>query len=49
VTASTETAELMDAPVDVLAGNGHFPWLEAPGCLRLSLERLLSAANRPGA
>jgi pimeloyl-ACP methyl ester carboxylesterase len=43
VTASTETAELMDAPVDVLPGNGHFPWLEDPGCVRRSLDRLLAA------
>jgi pimeloyl-ACP methyl ester carboxylesterase len=41
VSASTQTAELMDAPVDVLPGNGHFPWLEDPGCVRRSLDRLL--------
>jgi pimeloyl-ACP methyl ester carboxylesterase len=45
VTASTDTAELMDAPVDVLAGNGHFPWLENPGCVRRSLDRLLATAG----
>jgi proline iminopeptidase len=45
VTASTETAELIDAPVDVLPGNGHFPWLEDPGCVRRSLDRLLAAAG----
>jgi len=45
VTASTETAELMDAPVDVLPGNGHFPWLEDPGSVRRSLDRLLAAAG----
>jgi proline iminopeptidase len=41
LTASTDTAELMGAPVDVLPGNGHFPWLEDPGCVRRSLDRLL--------
>ena len=44
VTASTDTAELMGAAVDVLPGNGHFPWLEDPGCVRRSLDRLLAAA-----
>ena len=43
VTASTDAAELMGAPVDVLPGNGHFPWLEDPGCVRRSLDRLLAA------
>lgn len=41
VTASTDTAELVGAPVDVLPGNGHFPWLEEPGCVRRSLDLLL--------
>ena len=45
VTASTDTAELMGAPVDVLPGNGHFPWLEDPGCVRRSLDRLLATAG----
>jgi proline iminopeptidase len=46
VTASTETAELMGgSPVDVLPGNGHFPWLEDPGCVRRSLDRLLATAG----
>jgi proline iminopeptidase len=45
VTASTDTAELMGAPVDVLPGNGHFPWLEDPGCVRHSLDRLLATAG----
>ena len=45
VTASTDTAELMGAPVDVLPGNGHFPWLEDPGCVRRSLDRLLATAR----
>ncbi len=45
VTASTDTAELIDAPVDVLPGNGHFPWLEEPGSVRRSLDRLLATAG----
>jgi proline iminopeptidase len=42
VTSSTDTAALMGAPVDVLPGIGHFPWLEDPGCVRRSLDRLLA-------
>jgi pimeloyl-ACP methyl ester carboxylesterase len=45
VTASTDTAELLGAAVDVLPGNGHFPWLEDPGCVRRSLDRLLAATG----
>ena len=41
VSASTETAEILGADVDVLPGNGHFPWLEDPGCVRRSLDLLL--------
>ena len=41
VSASLQTAALLGAPVDVLEGNGHFPWLEDPGCIRRSLQRLL--------
>ena len=41
VSASTDTAALMGAPVDVVPGNGHFPWLEDPGCVRRSLDMLL--------
>lgn len=43
VWTSTTAAELMGAPVDVLEGNGHFPWLEAPGCVRHSLDLLVAA------
>jgi pimeloyl-ACP methyl ester carboxylesterase len=28
------------ATVEILAGAGHFPWLECPGALRASLDRL---------
>ena len=45
VTASTDIAELMGAPVDVLPGNGHFPWLEDPGCVRRSLDQLLATTG----
>jgi pimeloyl-ACP methyl ester carboxylesterase len=45
VTASTDIAEIMGAAVDVLPGNGHFPWLEDPGCVRRSLDRLLTSAS----
>jgi len=45
VAASTETAEVMGAPVDVVEGAGHFPWLEDPGCVRRSLDRLLRATS----
>jgi pimeloyl-ACP methyl ester carboxylesterase len=40
-TASTDTAErIPGAWVDVVAGAGHFPWMDAPGCVRTALERL---------
>lgn len=45
VTASTETAEILGAEVDVLPGNGHFPWLEEPGCVRRSLDLLLTRST----
>lgn len=41
-TASTDSADLIGAVVDVLPDNGHFPWLEDPGCVRRSLDRLLA-------
>ena len=42
VSASTGTAEAMGAAatVEILADAGHFPWLECPGALRASLDRL---------
>jgi pimeloyl-ACP methyl ester carboxylesterase len=33
--------------VDVLPGNGHFPWLEDPGCVRRSLDLLLLRSGLP--
>lgn len=40
VTASTESAALVGASVDVVADAGHFPWLESPGSVRRSLDLL---------
>ncbi|MGH1564580.1 alpha/beta fold hydrolase [Mumia sp. DW29H23] len=48
LTASTDTAEILGAPVDVLPGDGHFCWLEDPGCVRRSLDRLLSSPRAAG-
>jgi len=45
VSASTDAAALMGAVVDVLPGNGHFPWLEDPGCVRRSLDMLLGTGS----
>jgi len=46
VSASTDNAaELMGAVVDVLPGNGHFPWLEDPGSVRRSLDMLLGTGS----
>ena len=40
-TASTDTAgRIPGAWVDVVPAAGHFPWLDAPGCVRAGLERL---------
>ncbi len=41
VTASTDSAELLGAEVDVVAGCGHFLWLEAPGSVRRNVDALL--------
>lgn len=46
LTASTETAALMGrAEVDVIEGAGHFIWMDAPGAVRRSLDRLLRDAG----
>jgi pimeloyl-ACP methyl ester carboxylesterase len=40
-TASTDTAgRIRGAWVDVVPAAGHFPWLDAPGCVRAALARL---------
>jgi pimeloyl-ACP methyl ester carboxylesterase len=40
-TASTDTAALIPgAWVEVVPGAGHFPWMDAPGCVRAGLRRL---------
>ena len=42
VTASTESAGLMvNAAVKVIKGAGHFIWMDAPGAVRSSLDRLV--------
>jgi pimeloyl-ACP methyl ester carboxylesterase len=41
-TSSTDTAaRIPGAWVEVVPGAGHFPWFEAPGCVRQALERLV--------
>lgn len=41
VTSSSDTADrIPGAWVDVVAGSGHFIWLEAPGAVRRALDRL---------
>ncbi len=42
VTASTDSAALLGADVDVVADAGHFIWLEAPGVVRRNLDLLLA-------
>ena len=43
VRCSTETAALMqDATVELVAGCGHFPWLERPGAVADALSRFLA-------
>jgi pimeloyl-ACP methyl ester carboxylesterase len=42
VSASVDTADVLGAEVDVVPGCGHFPWLERPGSVRRSLDRLLA-------
>lgn len=40
--AARATAELSPrAFLKVVPGGGHFPWLEAPGCVRAALQRLV--------
>jgi proline iminopeptidase len=41
VSASTATAEVMGAEVEVVDGAGHFPWLECPGAVQIALDRLV--------
>jgi proline iminopeptidase len=44
VSASSETAEAIGpaAEVEVVAGAGHFPWIERPGSIRAALDRLVA-------
>ena len=49
LSASTETAGLMgNAAVDVIPDAGHFVWMDAPGAVRHSLDRLLGDRVAPG-
>lgn len=43
VTASTDTAQAIGAAavIQVLGGAGHFPWIERPGAVRATLDRLV--------
>ena len=47
VTASTDSAALLGAEVDVVAGSGHFLWLESPGAVRRNVDLLLPEIVRP--
>ena len=42
ISASTDTAVLMGAQVEVVHGAGHYPWIEVPGCVRQALDALLA-------
>lgn len=43
--ASTDAAgRIPGAWVEVVDGAGHFPWIEAPGCIRPALDRLVSTS-----
>ena len=46
VTASTDTARVLGAEVDVVPDAGHFAWFERPGCVRSGLDRLLADVTR---
>ncbi|GAA2126655.1 alpha/beta hydrolase [Nocardioides bigeumensis] len=45
LTASTDSAAVLGAEVDVVDGVGHFVWIEAPGAVRRSLDALLADAG----
>jgi pimeloyl-ACP methyl ester carboxylesterase len=46
--AARATAELSPhGSLTVLPGAGHFPWFEAPGCVRAALERLDTSFSPP--
>ena len=47
---SAATAALIPgALLEVVAGAGHFPWIEKPGCVRAALDRLVAGSPTPGA
>jgi pimeloyl-ACP methyl ester carboxylesterase len=44
--AAAPTAQCIPAGwLDVVAGAGHFPWFERPGCVRAGLHRLIGSAR----
>lgn len=46
VSASADTAaRIRNATLEVVPGSGHFIWLDAPGCVRAALDRLVHSAN----
>lgn len=46
--AARATAELSpQGSLTVLPGAGHFPWFEAPGCVRAAVERLEPSCSPP--
>ncbi len=45
LTASTDSAAVLGAEVDVVDGVGHFVWIEAPGAVLRSLDALLADAG----
>jgi proline iminopeptidase len=47
VTASTDSAALLGAEVDVVPDCGHFQWLEAPGSVRRNVDVLLLGIAGP--
>jgi proline iminopeptidase len=48
--ASQATVELSPhASLTVVAGAGHFPWIECPGCVGTALRRLVAEASEPAA
>jgi pimeloyl-ACP methyl ester carboxylesterase len=42
----TSTVErIPGAWADIVDGAGHFPWVEQPGCVRRSLDRLAGVTS----
>jgi len=48
--AAQASAELSSqGSLTVIPGAGHFPWFEAPGCVRDAIQQLAAEATRPRA